>query len=552
MNMTSPIPVIIPVYGRDDVFSTVEMLRAQKYAACLRFVVVDNGNGPERSVRLAGLAGDDCQVVRFEENRGGSAAYIKGMETARKNFPESRYVWLLDDDAKPNAETLPALVGEMERLVAVDPRTASVGSAVVSAREADRIIECGASFCPILWHAFPKFAGCRLSAVGKQTLRVDYAAACSLLVNADAVEACGFWEDVFIHFDDIEWGLRVTKAGWRNYATTASTVVHPEFDSAKAGAWICYFDSRNMLWLASKYGRLHLAAARLKDFLKDLRARLTGKSRDGIAYRRLAHADFKAGIRRMRDEVVKRVEGRFDLKIVVATHKPYRMPADPVYWPLQVGAANKPDLGFSRDDVGENLSVKNASYCELTGLYWAWKNLPCDYLGLVHYRRLFNADVPHLRRLLRTADVILPTRRNYVIETNYSHYAHAHHAIDLDTTRNIIGERHPDYLESFDIVMRRRTGHRFNMFIMRKDLCDAYCEWLFDILFELEKRLDTSSYSQYDARVFGFVSERLLDVWLAKNQLSCRDVPVLNLEDQHWISKIFHFLKRKIQGGRKP
>ena len=74
MNMTSPIPVIIPVYGRDDVFSTVEMLRTQKYAACLRFVVVDNGNGPERSVRLAGLAGDDCQVVRFDENRGGSAA----------------------------------------------------------------------------------------------------------------------------------------------------------------------------------------------------------------------------------------------------------------------------------------------------------------------------------------------------------------------------------------------------------------------------------------------------------------------------------------------
>ena len=303
--------------------------------------------------------------------------------------------------------------------------------------------------------------------------------------------------------------------------------------------------------VSSSSPRANIAFAYVKDFIKDVRDILGGNS-ERIRYRRLAHADFKVGIRRMRDEVVKLIEGRFDLKIVVATHKPYRMPADPVYLPLQVGAANKPDLGFSRDDVGENLSVKNASYCELTGLYWAWKNLPCDYLGLVHYRRLFNADVPHLRRLLRTADVILPTRRNYVIETNYSHYAHAHHAIDLDTTRVIIGERHPDYLEAFDAVMRRRTGHRFNMFIMRKDLCDAYCEWLFDILFELEKRLDTSSYSQYDARVFGFVSERLLDVWLARNQLSCCHVPVLNLEDQHWISKIFHFLKRKIQGGRKP
>ena len=190
MQSKQSIPVVIPAFGREDVFSTVEMLRAQPYASNLHFIIIDNGNEAGLSARLAGLAGDDCQVVRFDENRGGSAAYIKGMETARKNFPESRYVWLLDDDAKPNAETLPALVGEMERLVAVDPRTASVGSAVVSAREADRIIECGASFCPILWHAFPKLAGCRLSVVGKQTLRVDYAAACSLLVNVAVVEAC--------------------------------------------------------------------------------------------------------------------------------------------------------------------------------------------------------------------------------------------------------------------------------------------------------------------------------------------------------------------------
>ena len=119
-----------------------------------------------------------------------------------------------------------------------------------------------------------------------------------------AVEACGFWEDVFIHFDDIEWGLRVTKAGWRNYATTASTVVHPEFDPEKAGPWVCYFDSRNMLWLASKYGWLHVVAARFKDGLKNLRARLAGRHRERIPYRQLAHADFKAGIRRTRAEVI--------------------------------------------------------------------------------------------------------------------------------------------------------------------------------------------------------------------------------------------------------
>ena len=298
------IPVVVPVFGREDVFETVARLRSQAYAARLRFIVIDNGNGQELSGRLAALAGEDCRVVRFEENRGGSAAYIAGVDFARKNYPGCPYVWLLDDDAKPNDMTLPALVETMDRLVAEDPRTASVGSTVVSAKDPDRIVECGASFSPLLGHAFPKLAGRNLSSVGQKVVRVDYAAACSLLVNVAAVEACGFWEDVFIHFDDIEWGLRVTKAGWRNYATTTSTVVHPEFDPEKAGPWVCYFDSRNMLWLASKYGWLHVVAARLKDGLKNLRARLTGRHRERIPYRKLAHADFKAGIRRTRAEVI--------------------------------------------------------------------------------------------------------------------------------------------------------------------------------------------------------------------------------------------------------
>ena len=308
MNMTSPIPVIIPVYGRDDVFSIVEMLRTQKYAAGLRFIVVDNGNGPELSARLAALAGEDCRVVRFDENRGGSAAYIKGMETAIGEYPESPYVWLLDDDAKPNAETLPALVATMEGLVAENPRTASVGSTVLNADAADRIIECGARYNVLLGLRRPQLAGRSIADVGRQTLRIDYSAACSLLVNVAAVRECGFWEDVFIHLDDIEWGVRVQGRGWRNYATTASTVVHPEGGVAKSGAWICYFDSRNQLWLASKYGRANIFFAYVKDLIKDVRDILGGNA-GRIRYRRLAHADFKAGIRRTRAEVIAAIAG---------------------------------------------------------------------------------------------------------------------------------------------------------------------------------------------------------------------------------------------------
>lgn len=303
------VPVIIPVFGREDVFETVARLRLQEYAAQLRFVVIDNGNEPGLSMRLAALAGEDCHVVRFEENHGGSAAYIAGMDFARRNCPESPYVWLLDDDAKPDGRTLPALVETMDRLVAENPRTASVGSAVVSVNDDDRIIECGAMFSLLLSRAFPKFAGRRLSECRGRTVCVDYAAACSLLVNVAAVTECGFWEDVFIHFDDIEWGLRVQKAGWRNYATTISTVAHPKFNPEKAGPWVCYFDSRNMLWLASKSNWFYVAVARFKDWVKNLRSLLTGHHIERIAYRKLAHADFKAGIRRNRNEVIAAVTG---------------------------------------------------------------------------------------------------------------------------------------------------------------------------------------------------------------------------------------------------
>ena len=242
-------------------------------------------------------------------------------------------------------------------------------------------------------------------------------------------------------------------------------------------------------------------------------------------------------------------------KIIVAAHKPYRMPEDPVYLPVQVGAEGKPPIGeWQRDDAGENISARNANWCELTGLYWAWKNLEADALGLVHYRRHFKgargiATGDEIAAALAGVDAVLPKKRNYFIETNYSQYVHAHHAADLDETRKILAERHAGYLAAYDRTMKRTSGHRFNMFVMRREAADRYCAWLFDVLFELERRLDISSYSPNDARVFGFVSERLLDVWLETNGVRFAELPVLNLESQRWPRKILAFLMRKLRGA---
>ncbi len=247
-----------------------------------------------------------------------------------------------------------------------------------------------------------------------------------------------------------------------------------------------------------------------------------------------------------------------DIKIIVATHKKYWMPEEKMYMPIHVGREGKEDIGYTGDNTGESISIKNKNYCELTGLYWLWKNQVADYKGLVHYRRYFTdkgvrgtkeekiISQKKLEKLLETTDIILPNPRNYFIETNYSQYVHAHHAEDLDYTREILAEKYPEYVNAYDESMKRTIGHRFNMFVMKSEYFDEYCEWLFDVLFELEKRLDISTYSDYDARVFGFVSERLLDIWLETKNLEYKELPVLFMENQNWIQKGFNFLKRKV------
>lgn len=255
-----------------------------------------------------------------------------------------------------------------------------------------------------------------------------------------------------------------------------------------------------------------------------------------------------------------------DIKIIVATHKVYKMPLEKIYIPLLVGSATKGDMDaslerYSRDDAGENISTKNANYCELTGLYWAWKNLRADYVGIAHYRRHFAkyafgtkwnriVDEKCLNKLLHKYDVVLPKKRNYYIETTYTQYIHAHNKQDLDETERILQEYYPEYMEAYENCMGSTKGHKFNMLIMRKEILDKYCEWLFDVLFRLEERLDISEYSLKDQRVFGYVSERLLDVWLTTNKIPYVELPVVHMEKQYWARKILNFLLRKIRGTK--
>lgn len=124
------------------------------------------------------------------------------------------------------------------------------------------------------------------------------------------------------------------------------------------------------------------------------------------------------------------------IKILIATHKQCKLPKDKLYLPVRVGSAlSNNDFKYQRDNIGNNISNKNPYFCELTALYWGWKNLNSDYIGLVHYRRYLGLKKKkekingvltseQAEKLCEKYDIILPQKRRYYIESLWSHYAH--------------------------------------------------------------------------------------------------------------------------------
>lgn len=256
-----------------------------------------------------------------------------------------------------------------------------------------------------------------------------------------------------------------------------------------------------------------------------------------------------------------------NVKILVATHKKYKMPENKIYVPIHVGAENKADIGYIRDDAGENISNKNKNYCELTALYWAWKNIECEYIGLCHYRRYFNLSEKVNRNIekqfinincfeeymsknfdfmniLNNYDIILPTKRIYPISVKQQ-YNIKHNKKDLEILREVISEKYESYLECFEKYMSGNQSHLYNMFLMKKKDYDQYCKWLFEILFEVERRIEISTDS-YQARVLGFMSERLLNVYILKNKYKVKEVPIVYFGDKKMTRYKAVKAKRKI------
>lgn len=211
--------------------------------------------------------------------------------------------------------------------------------------------------------------------------------------------------------------------------------------------------------------------------------------------------------------------------IFTMTHKKFSEPEDQIYVPLQVGKVNHEDLGYLGDDTGDTISQENCYYGELTGVYWVWKNYTGqENIGICHYRRFFiNEQMELLKEadydeLLLTYDIIT-SKAMYADEPYKEYYGKAHNGKDLKEEGKVIQQLFPEDYPVFCEVMNGTKHYFGNLMVTSRKLFDAYCEWLFAIFSELEKRIDVSSYDEYHKRVFGFLSEQLLLVWITARGL---------------------------------
>lgn len=251
-----------------------------------------------------------------------------------------------------------------------------------------------------------------------------------------------------------------------------------------------------------------------------------------------------------------------EFEMFVVTHKPIFWKLKKEYIPIQVG--NKDiNPNYIKDNTGINISEKNDNYCELTAIYWLWKNydLP-NYIGISHYRRFFFkrpfynlVDTKHILNKFKKYDVIQPypynTKSN--VKENFITSGSGREK-DVNRLEKIIKQEYSEYYEEFNTIMNSKGTSYLNMMIMKKDDFKKYCEWLFEILFKYEKTTDLTGYSKQEARIYGFMSEFLLNVWIRKNKLKvgyCNTILVEENKTRVFLKKIrciIYDFKRLIVG----
>ena len=238
-----------------------------------------------------------------------------------------------------------------------------------------------------------------------------------------------------------------------------------------------------------------------------------------------------------------------DFAMYVVTHK--ELPAEHIeklpegYKVIHAGREISQDLGYIGDNTGDNISYLNPYINEITAMYWMWKNTSHTVIGLSHYRRFFTEsqnelfdydnilNVARVYEILKNCDIILSPHYDDMLEfENIAYYGDIHWA---DLARIIITKKieeiQPEYLEAFNFVMNSKVFYKCNLFVTRRNIFDAYCRWFFSFFIEaVQEILSTTPIRQAPnklKRLMGFFAERMLTVWLIKNNLRVKELKII-------------------------
>lgn len=238
-------------------------------------------------------------------------------------------------------------------------------------------------------------------------------------------------------------------------------------------------------------------------------------------------------------KVCREIKAKF--RMFVVGHEPFEYPKDSEYMPIQVAKSfSGIDMGILSDDTLDNIATKNPYYCELTAMYWIWKNYTkmekMRYIGICHYRRYLIDDEKQdfirgdmVDELLNGSDFILPRKFSFPCTARVGYISNEGLEKDLDITGKVLAEQYPAYYQAWEKRLLSNCGHYCNLFITTVENYNAYCEWLFEVLEKLEALIDMTGYSKKQKRVYGYLAELLLDVWIETNKKTYVEVPMVKL-----------------------
>ncbi|OEW33829.1 hypothetical protein AJ878_00050, partial [Campylobacter jejuni] len=277
------------------------------------------------------------------------------------------------------------------------------------------------------------------------------------------------------------------------------------------------------------------------------------------------------------------------VKILVGYHKPAVLLKDDILTPIHLGRVlatqaskdgemSKEDFEWMcenmiGDDTGDNISHLNRYFCELTGIYWAWKNYDKlgnpDYIGFMHYRRHFifdeNIELPTIQGLenyfyyfdninqaylniinilnienIKAFDMFIPEPyhltknklKTITIENDFSCYCEN---VDILYYLENLLQCNLDFQEYKEIseLFYTNTFYYFcNMFVMKKEIFFEYCEFLFKLIFLLFKTFKdrfTESKDPTQVRTLSFIAEHITTFFILKQYKDMKNIKQLKI-----------------------